>query len=129
VLVGVVGIGVLTSTCYDYLDVTVYDAEGRKTCDATVTATSATGNTVELTSCYSTPLGDGVWSLRAHLQGYPGATSEVRVDNRNECVHHVQRVELTLTRMGEKTQPATPIVSAPIPIAPALDAGADAAAP
>ncbi len=49
VLLGLVGVGVATSHCYDYLDVTVFDAEGRKTCAATVTASKG-GEHFELDS-------------------------------------------------------------------------------
>ena len=111
-----VGIGLLTSECYDYLDVTVYDANGRKTCNATVTVSKDGGSAQELTSCYYAPLGNGTWQLRATLPGFPEATSTVQVDNRKECVRHVQSAELTIGA----AHTAKPIVSSPLPATPAV---------
>lgn len=118
-----VGIGLLTSECYDYLDVTVYDANGRKTCDATVTVSKDGGSAQELGSCYYAPLGNGTWQLRARLAGYPDATSTVQVDNRKECIRHVQSAELTIGA----AHTATPIVSRALPVAPAVTSAAPSA--
>lgn len=98
-LVGVVSIAALTSHCYDYLDVTVLDADGRKTCAATVTAING-GSQFDLASCYYTPLTDGTWTLRASLPGSPDTVSKVVVDHAHDCTRHVQSVELTLNRAG-----------------------------
>jgi hypothetical protein len=147
VLLGVVAIAALTSHCYDYLDVTVFDARGRKTCAATVTARNG-GDHFELSSCYYAPLTDGVWTLSASLPGYPDATTTVPVEHANDCTRHVQSVELSLnTRGGAPASgvpvlplappappalpapPATASVSAPIPTAPALPPASSAAPP
>ena len=113
VLVGIVGIGVLTSHCYDYLDVTVFDAQGRKTCAATVTARNG-GDHFELSSCYYAPLTDGVWTLSASLPGYPDASTTVPVEHANDCTRHVQSVELTLNAPGTAPAAHAPI-SLPVP--------------
>ncbi|MEO8901335.1 MAG: hypothetical protein ABI488_06500 [Polyangiaceae bacterium] len=100
VLVGVVAISALTSHCYDYLDVSVFDAQGRKTCAATVTASSGSDH-FELGSCYYAPLTDGVWTVRAALPGFPDAVTTVPVVHAHDCTRYVQSVELTL----KPTQP------------------------
>lgn len=107
-----VGVAALTSHCYDYLDVTVRDAEGRRTCAATVTA-SAQGDQLELTSCYYAPLTDGRWTLRASLPGSVDAVSTVEVEHRSDCIRHVQSVELTLKRPG-----SAPVIPAPASASP-----------
>ncbi|MEO7036399.1 MAG: hypothetical protein ABI335_21470 [Polyangiaceae bacterium] len=108
VLVGVIAIGALTSHCYDYLDVTVFDAQGRKTCAATVTASSGSDH-FELGSCYYAPLTDGVWTLRATLPGFPDAVTTVPVEHAHDCTRYVESVELTL-------KPAQPLRSVPPPL-------------
>ena len=118
VLLGIVGIGALTSHCYDYLDVTVFDAQGRKTCAATVTARNG-GEHFELSSCYYAPLTDGVWTLSASLPGYPDSTTTVPVEHANDCTRHVQSVELTLNAPGTAPTARAP-VSLPVPPQPAL---------
>jgi hypothetical protein len=131
VLLGVVAIAALTSHCYDYLDVTVFDGQGRKTCAATVTAKNG-GDHFELSSCYYTPLTDGVWTLSASLPGYPDATTTVPVEHAHDCTRHVQSVELSLNTPG--TAPAShaavlpPAPPAPPP-APALPAPVSAPIP
>jgi hypothetical protein len=133
VLLGVVAVAALTSHCYDYLDVTVFDGQGRKTCAATVTAKNG-GDHFELSSCYYAPLTDGVWTLSASLPGYPDATTTVPVEHAHDCTRHVQSVELSLNAAGSapvhhaavlppappapppaSLAPATAPVSAPIP--------------
>ncbi len=126
VLLGAVAIGALTSRCYDYLDVTVLDERGRKTCAATVTATSG-NNHLELGSCYYTPLTDGVWTLRATMPSTRDAVSVVPVEHAHDCTRHVQSVELTLKAEGpanstqsgasETISPAAPTVSPPRSVA------------
>jgi hypothetical protein len=126
VLVGIIGIGALTSHCYDYLDVTVFDARGRKTCAATVTARNG-GEHFELSSCYYAPLTDGVWTLSASLPGYPDAITTVPVEHANDCTRHVQSVELTLNAPGSASVLRAPVSlpvpppapPAPVPAAPA----------
>ena len=122
-LAGLVAIGALTSRCYDYLDVTVLDADGRKTCAATVTASKG-GSPLELSSCYYTPLTDGRWTLRASLPGFPDALSTVVVDHAHDCTRNVQTLELTMKRAGA---PLTPSVTAR-PAAPAASAASAAPA-
>lgn len=117
-LVGVVSIAALTSHCYDYLDVTVLDADGRKTCAATVTAING-GSQFDLASCYYTPLTDGTWTLRASLPGSPDTVSKVVVDHAHDCTRHVQSVELTLNRAGSVPAPKPPRQSAPMVASPA----------
>jgi len=131
VLVAVVAAGALTAHCYDYLDVTVYDAEGRKTCKATVTATQGS-DVEELKSCYYTPLSDGQWTIRATLPGVPDATTLVMVEHENDCIRHVQSLQLSLNPQGyvsaprpgnvvPAVQPApSPAVSTPTTTSPAL---------
>ena len=63
---------------------TVLDAEGRKTCAATVTASNGKSQ-FELASCYYTPLSDGRWTLRASLPGFPDAVSTVVVEHEHDC--------------------------------------------
>jgi len=113
----VVGVGALTSHCYDYLDVTVLDPEGRKTCDATVTAKNS-GDEFELKSCYYAPLTDGTWTIRAHRDGIADALSTVVVNHSDDCTRHVQSMELTLGS-GNAMLPATPPSPPPPPPAPA----------
>jgi hypothetical protein len=117
VLVAVVAIGALTSHCYDYIDVTVYDAQGRRTCGAIVTATNG-GDEFELKSCYYAPLTDGHWTIRARLPGLPDAVSVVDVEHANDCTRHVQSMELTLSVPGSAPPTAPPFLGAPAP--PAL---------
>ncbi len=113
-----VGISALTSHCYDYLDVTVLDAQGRKTCAATVTASrDKSSEHFELESCYYTPLSDGHWTLRASLPGSDDALSVVEVEHKDDCTRHVQSVELTLDVAGTPRAPA-PAISATIQTAP-----------
>ena len=111
-LLAVVTVGALTSHCYDYLDVSVFDEQGRKTCAATVTATNG-GDRFELKSCYYAPLTDGTWTLRASLPGYPDALSTVQVEHANDCTRHVQSVELTLNRVGAVPRTLVPANSSP----------------
>jgi hypothetical protein len=99
VLVTVVAIGALTSHCYDYLDVTVLDAQGRKTCDATVTASNGSDE-FELKSCYYAPLTDGRWTIRAHAPGFVDAVGNAQVEHADDCTRHVQSMELTLAAPG-----------------------------
>ena len=118
-LVGLVAIGTLTSTCYDYLDLTVLDAEGRKTCAATVSASNGKSQ-FELESCYYTPLSDGRWTVRASLPGFPDAVSTVMVEHEHDCIRHVQTVELTLNRAGSSPirtgLPTPPAAAPPVPV-------------
>jgi hypothetical protein len=118
VLVTVVAIGALTSHCYDYVDVTVLDPQGRKTCAATVTA-SNDGDEFELKSCYYAPLTDGHWLLRAKLAGFPDTVSQLEVDHANDCTRHVQSMELTLASQGSGPAGDTPFPRAPIAAQPA----------
>jgi|SRR6478609_3933139 len=129
-LLGLVAIGALTSRCYDYLDVTVFDPEGRKTCAATVTATKGSSQ-LELSSCYYTPLTDGRWTLRASLPGVPDTLSTLVVDHSQDCTRNVQTVELTLKRAGTPLTPsAAPPVAAPQPTpVPALPTASARPAP
>jgi len=119
IAIAVVAVGALTSHCYDYLDVTVYDAQGRKTCTATVTATNG-GDQFELQSCYYAPLTDGHWTLRATQPGSVDSATTVDVDHARDCTRQVQSVELTLASPAA-TQATKPNVSAVIQ-APALPA-------
>ena len=118
VAVALIGISALTTQCYDYLDVTVLDSNGRKTCAATVTASRAKSSEhFELESCFYTPLSDGHWTLRATLAGNADAVSELDVEHKDDCTRHTQSVELTLgassvQRVPRFTSvPATPAVS------------------
>ncbi len=99
VIVAAVAIGALTSHCYDYLDVSVFDVHGRKTCTATVTATNG-GDEFELQSCYYAPLSDGHWTLRASLPGATDAVTVVEVEHLHDCTRHTQSVELSLAAQG-----------------------------
>jgi len=130
-LLGVVSIAALTSRCYDYVDVTVLDADGRKTCAATVTASSG-GSPLELSSCYYTPLSDGRWTLRASLPGFPDALSTVEVDHAHDCTRHVQSVELTLNRapVAQPVPSSAPANTSPLPVtSPAPSAAPPSSAP
>ena len=111
-LVGVVGIAALTTRCYDYVDVTVLDAEGRKTCAATVTASNGKSQ-FELTSCYYASLTDGRWTLRASLAGAPEARTTVVVDHEHGCTRYVQSVELTLSPAGSPAPTRRPLYTPP----------------
>jgi len=106
-VLGAIGIAALTSRCYDYVDVTVLDADGRKTCAATVTANNGKSQ-FELPTCYNASLTDGRWTLRASLAGSRDATTTVIVDHEHDCTRYVQSVELTLNRAGSpiQTRPA-----------------------
>jgi hypothetical protein len=147
VLVGVVAIGALTAHCYDYLDVTVFDGQGRKTCAATVTARNG-GDHFELSSCYYAPLTDGVWTLSASLPGYPDSVTTVPVEHTNDCTRHVQSVELSLNPPGGAPAaraplaipaqpsppelpppPAAPTTLAPAPVTPPAASAQPAAPP
>src|SRR6478735_11541125 len=130
-LLGAVSIGVLTSRCYDYVDVTVLDADGRKTCAATVTASNGSSH-FEFSSCYYGALTDGSWTLRATLPGSADAITQVQVDHAHDCTRYVQTLELTLNRVGAATapQPARPTQSAaPVPPPPAPGVAPTAPAP
>ncbi|HEX3774751.1 MAG TPA: hypothetical protein VHV51_09825, partial [Polyangiaceae bacterium] len=124
-LVAVVGIGVLSSHCYDYLDVSVFDEHGLKTCAATVTARNG-GDEFELKSCYYAPLTDGHWTIRAVLPGYPAAAATVDVDHASDCTRYTQSMELTLNS-GSRAQPA-PVLS-PLPPPPPAPAAPSASTP
>ncbi len=119
----VVGVGALTSHCYDYLDVTVLDDQGRKTCAATVTAKNR-GDEFELKSCYYAPLTDGHWTIRASQPGMPDAISTVEVEHANDCTRHVQSMELTLSARANPALPAAQPPAAPAPEAPPAPAPA-----
>ena len=129
IAIAVVAVGALTSHCYDYLDVSVYDAQGRKTCTATVTATNG-GDQFELQSCYYAPLTDGHWTLRAAQPGYVDSATTVDVDHAQDCTRHVQSVELTLAAPGAAAVRAPKTdVSTLIPASPAAPAAPPAAPP
>ncbi len=115
-LLGAVAVGALTSRCYDYLDVTVFDMNGHKTCAATVTASNG-GDQSELVSCYYAPLTDGRWTLRASLPGVPDAISTVEVEHTHDCTRHVQTVELTLNRESTSLAPKAALPPPPAAIA------------
>lgn len=136
-LAAMVAIGALTSQCYDYVDVSVYDGQGRKTCAATVSATNG-GDHFELKSCYYAPLSDGHWTLRAALPGYADTVSTVQVEHEKDCTRHVQSLELTLAAPGAPPNarastvpgapalpppPPAPVLPAPAPTAPAATSG------
>jgi len=107
VAAALLGVAALTSHCYDHLDVTVLDAEGRKTCAAQVTATKG-NDRFELTSCYYGALTDGTWTLRASLPGHADAASTVIVEHQRGCTRNVQSVELTLHRALPQAPPLLP---------------------
>jgi len=115
-LLGAVGIAALTSRCYDYVDVTVFDAQGRKTCAATVTASKGKSE-FELPSCYYASLTDGSWTVRASLAGSRDARTTIVVDHAHDCTRYVQSVELTLNG-----------TASPAPVSRRLDAPAPATA-
>jgi len=122
VLATLVGVAAATSHCYDYLDVSVLDADGRRTCAATVTATNR-GDQFELTSCYYAPLTDGRWTLRASLPGHADAVSTVEVEHAHDCVRHVLSVELTLKPTGSTPAPTPPspaVAAPPLATPPAI---------
>jgi hypothetical protein len=116
-VLGLVTVGALTSRCYDYLDVTVFDAEGHRTCAATVTAIDR-GSQFELTSCYYAALTDGRWTVRASLPGSSDAVTTVQVDHAHDCIRHVQTVELTLHRAGTPSAPKPVQLPAPAVASP-----------
>jgi hypothetical protein len=113
-LLGAVGIAALTSRCYDYVDVTVFDADGRKTCDAKVTAKNGNSQ-FELPTCYNATLTDGTWTLRASRSGSRDAVTTVVVDHAHDCTRYVQTVELTLNPAG--SPPSAPRPISPLPAA------------
>lgn len=125
VVASLVAVGAVASRCYDYFDVTVLDAAGRKTCAATVTATNGT-DSVELRSCYYAPLTDGRWTLRAALPGYPDALTRAVVEHEHDCARHVQTVELTLA--PPRVTPPAPAALAPPAALPAPRASTPAPA-
>jgi len=126
-LLGVISIGALTSRCYDYLDVTVLDAEGRKTCAARVTASRGSSH-FDLSSCYYASLTDGRWNLRASLPGLADAVTSVEVSHPHDCTRYVQSVELTLKQpaLTRSTAPAVPSAAPPAtpPLSPAASPSA-----
>ncbi|HEX2670255.1 MAG TPA: hypothetical protein VHM25_05255 [Polyangiaceae bacterium] len=123
-LLGAVGIAALTTRCYDYVDVTVLDADGRKTCAATVTASNGKSQ-FELSSCYYASLTDGRWTLRASLAGTRDAQTTVVVDHEHDCTRYVQSAELTLNRADAAPTPA----SRPLPTPPAATSAPQPAPP
>jgi hypothetical protein len=130
VAVALVGVSALTSHCYDYLDVTVFDEHGRKTCAAKVTAhRNQSSESFELQSCYYAPLSDGHWTLRATLPGRHDVETVVEVDHKHDCTRHVQSAELTLEALGAKPENvgAKPTMAGPAPI-PAVSAQIPASA-
>ena len=112
VLAAVVAIGALTSHCYDYADVTVYDPQGHRTCAATVTATSGRDE-FELKSCYYGPLTDGHWTIRAKLPGFPDTVSAVDVEHANDCTRHVQSMQLTINALSSPPNKPAPVEQGP----------------
>jgi len=117
-LLGVISVGALTSRCYDYVDVTVLDADGRKTCAARVTASKGKSQ-FDFPSCYSAPLTDGQWTLRASLAGAADAVSNITVDHTHDCTRYVQSLELTLHRVDSASpRPAATSPAVPVPVAP-----------
>ena len=113
-LLGAVGIAALTSRCYDYVDVTVLDAGGRKTCAATVTANNGKSQ-FELPSCYNASLTDGRWTVRASLAGLRDAQTTIVVEHEHDCTRYVQSVELTLNGADSPPPTRRPLYAPPTP--------------
>jgi hypothetical protein len=127
----VVSIGALSAACYDYANVTVFDAStGHRTCTATVTASSGS-HVLTLGSCYYAALGNGQWMVRASAPGLSDAVSRLDVDHDQGCIRQVHTVELTLTPKGVAPNRSRFPASAPLPPssprAPATSPGASAA--
>lgn len=126
----VVGAGILASSCYDHVDVTVYDAaRGARVCDARVFAVDGEHRT-EFRSCYHAALGEGSWKLVVERAGYVSQSTELAVEHPRGCPRRVGTVRVDLA-------PATPAPfsqapgEAPVGPAPAVPAAAptDAGAP
>lgn len=127
-LLGAIGIAALTSRCYDYVDVVVFDADGRKTCNATVTAKKGNSE-FTLPPCYNASLTDGLWTLRASLPGSADARTTVLVDHAHDCTRYVQSVELSLHRADMPPPAPRPFPSPPSAAPLATDAALSPALP
>jgi hypothetical protein len=105
----VVTAGVLASSCYDHVDVTVRDPGGAPVCDAEVVAIRG-GSETELGSCYHAALTAGSWRIQAR-RGNLGATSTLVIPEDRECGRIVQHIDLTLAQAPTNSLTANPMRS------------------
>ena len=97
IVAGVAAGGVLAADCSDFIDITVRDVTGSRTCEATVTATQ-NDEQEQVMPCYHARLADGAWRIRASLPGRAGHVHGPHDQTRGECGRTVQSVELWLSR-------------------------------
>jgi hypothetical protein len=100
-----IGVGALTSGCYDHVEVGVRDARGVPLCDAEVIAVQG-DDEVELTPCFSTALSAGNWQIQARY-GQATAVSQLSIPEERECGRTVYRIELTLAAAQAPTRSLT----------------------
>lgn len=109
----VIGAGVLASSCYDHVSVSVRDARGVQVCDARVVAVRDDGSQTVLPPCYAAALTAGNWQIRAERGGRSASTT-LLIPEERECGRYVQRVELTISetaapmRSSASTSSTTP---------------------
>jgi hypothetical protein len=118
VVVVATGAAVLAADCSDFIDITVRDVSGGRTCDATVTAIKG-DERVEIQPCYHARLGEGVWQIQASLPGRAAAMTTLKLERGEECGRTVQSIELWLQPVGYvPSPPSAPPTVAPPPTAP-----------
>jgi hypothetical protein len=116
VVVVATGAAVLAADCSDFIDITVRDVSGGRTCDATVIAVKG-DEQVEILPCYHARLGEGVWQIRASLPGRADAMTTLKLERGEQCGRTVQSIELWLQPPGYTPSPpfAPPSVAPPPP--------------
>ncbi len=92
----VVTAGILASSCYDHVDITVRDPSGASVCDAEVVAVRD-GSPHRLEPCYHAALTAGRWQIVAK-KGQLAAATTIDIPQERECGRIVQRVDLTLAQ-------------------------------
>lgn len=118
IVAGVTGAAVLASDCSDFIDITVRDVSGSRTCEATVTATR-NDEQEQIMPCYHARLGDGAWQIRASLPGRADAVTALTIKREGKCGRTVQSVELWLQPLGYAPVVATPLAPSAPPSLPA----------
>jgi hypothetical protein len=92
-----VGVARLTSKCHDPVEVSVVDSRtGRGLCDSSVVARRSDGVEVTFAPCFRAELDAGTWTVSASRRGYQAATSQVTVEEAEDCEPALQSLELSL---------------------------------
>ena len=92
-----VGVARATSKCHDPVEVSVIDSRtGRSLCDSAVVARRSDGEEVTFAPCFRAELDAGTWAVSASRRGYQTATSQVTVEEAEDCEPALQSLELSL---------------------------------